>query len=778
MSSRSPAPVAALGLLLLAAALPAAALTLRVGTDPACHFPTVQQALDEARNRPGADEVLVTIGSYTAQALEVEGHEVTIAGGYADCTATAVSGRTVLDGSGGERASVLRIAPQSKVWLQDLVIRGGDAVDGGGIFLSNAMLTVRDTEIANNVADAKGGGIHALVGDLRLGRNVHITGNRAGVRGGGLSLLLSKLEADEWNFYVALNDAGTGVGGGMAADGSAVDIGAKNAPSLPAFHFNRAAYGAGMAITAAGGSSARVRFYAPMHHEVARISGNIATHQGGAVYLKPILQPNGDVRRATFCASNVRLDDNVAIDGAAVYAESIANNGRVQGSMVLFNDGGDCNGIVASPEEDYRCDPDGFGCNTIDSNYVSDSSGGVITMRNGSELRASRLAFRNNESGHLLRAFGGTSHGNALDASVRLESCLVADNLVAQELFRMVGAPVQFTLEQCTVARNVIGGAAAVRFDGGTDTGFALRRSIVDQPTMPVLLGTPAQGDYTDLFLHHGATLPGVTRVQSGDPRFVDPEGGDFHLQPASRAVDAALGFEGIDLDGMRRPSDLPVVADRNGHFDLGAYERWRVENLVRNYSFSATPSHPDQPFRLWTAVNPSYVHLEQDTFSSPNLLSGALLVRYRPGIDPQPRPSGVASRGTAQAYAGLSTCVLLPGSAQYRLDGLSRSPGMVGARDYPRLRWVFRSNDSSCTGPATREGILALPASAYWASASTVIPVAPGEWTPNSTIEIVTEVLDGDSNGTNAVIAYFDDIYLTVGDLEVPDVFKDDFEF
>ncbi|MCU1602203.1 MAG: hypothetical protein JWO22_2912 [Frankiales bacterium] len=70
-----------------------------------------------------------------------------------------------------------------------------------------------------------------------------------------------------------------------------------------------------------------------------------------------------------------------------------------------------------------------------------------------------------------------------------------------------------------------------------------------------------AQGDYR----LKGGFVPEV-RV-SGDPAFVDPQNGDYHLRDGSPALDSGsrLGAPADDLDGAARPA--------GGGFDIGAYE-------------------------------------------------------------------------------------------------------------------------------------------------------------------------------------------------------------
>ena len=65
-----------------------------------------------------------------------------------------------------------------------------------------------------------------------------------------------------------------------------------------------------------------------------------------------------------------------------------------------------------------------------------------------------------------------------------------------------------------------------------------------------------------------GGPALAVSRTVSGDPKFVSRARGDFHLLPASAAIDRALTEVGpkADFDGRRRP--------QGAESDLGAFER------------------------------------------------------------------------------------------------------------------------------------------------------------------------------------------------------------
>ncbi|MCB0382889.1 MAG: T9SS C-terminal target domain-containing protein, partial [Psychroserpens sp.] len=77
------------------------------------------------------------------------------------------------------------------VTLNNLTLTNGVAPDGGGIYMTNATVTINDCIITNNVANAtgspagSGGGIFNDVGGILVVNNSEISGNTANRAGGG-----------------------------------------------------------------------------------------------------------------------------------------------------------------------------------------------------------------------------------------------------------------------------------------------------------------------------------------------------------------------------------------------------------------------------------------------------------------------------------------------------------------------------------------------------------------------------------------------------------------
>jgi len=98
------------------------------------------------------------------------------------------------------------------------------------------------------------------------------------------------------------------------------------------------------------------------------------------------------------------------------------------------------------------------------------------------------------------------------------------------------------------------------------------------------------------------------------DPRFVDPVGGDFRLQPYSYLIDSGGEVSGLptDLDGNPRPVDSTEEPRGDGSgFDIGAYE------FQGTVPIGVPPNQPTNISPLDGAVDVSIgPHLESSAFA------------------------------------------------------------------------------------------------------------------------------------------------------------------
>jgi hypothetical protein len=769
--------------LLLTATGSAQAATYSVGADSgSCDFASVQLAVQAAETNPGADTIRIAVGSYVAQAIEIDSQALTLEGGYASCSATAPTAVTRLDGAGGSADSVIAITGLGNdVRLRHLQIVGGDEVDdgyGGGIQAGvGGQLLLSDVEVANNRA-GYGGGIHAEGIVLILGANVRVVGNDAQASGGGIRLTHASLRADADGIYIGFNDAGDGNGGGIALVASNADLGSPGLGGLPLLHANRAAYGGGIAIltSSLGQGPSRVRMYSTDATRPVRVSGNIASAIGGAVYLKPSMDVSLDSATATLCASDFRFDDNVAVEGSALYADSdysIVND--LRSTQIHLNPVATCDGVPARPAHAQRC-LGRAGCNTIDGNFSDDDgapgNGATILVQNAGEFDARQVILRGNVGGRLLRAFGDIDSITGRRATLRCDGCLMVENTLTLELIRLHDAHAYLSLLQSTVAGNAAGGGALVQFDSGEDTRFTLQRSLLAQPGLPILAGGPGTRTIADLVAHELASVPEAQRARQAPPRFYDPEDGDYRLQAASPAVDYAAGSGADDLDARPRARDLPIVPDAHGRLDLGAYERQEVGNLVRNFEFPERAGGPPALFRLWTQTSALSTWSTEDASGG----RGSVYLAFTPDVTPG--GASVAKQGVSD-ITGLSQCIHLPGPGRYALSAYARVPGSNAMlRDYARLDWTFRSNDASCSATPTAQGSHVLARSSSWSlGPPAFIDVAPDAWTSNSTIQLVMRVSDGNPLPESTIDAYFDAVRLVPAELEASEMFRDGFE-
>jgi large repetitive protein len=187
---------------------------------------SLRAAVQEANTNPAYDTIMVPAGGYvlTRAGISADGSSgalrlassVTIVGagpgltvidagwrtsipgsGTGDRVIDAVGGSSTIDGvtirggvsPGGslveDRGGGIHVRPGATLTLQDAVVDGSRAGQGGGIHNAGTLRLVR-SEVRDNRSDAQGGGIHAS-GPVELRRSV-VASNTSGSQGGGLLL--------------------------------------------------------------------------------------------------------------------------------------------------------------------------------------------------------------------------------------------------------------------------------------------------------------------------------------------------------------------------------------------------------------------------------------------------------------------------------------------------------------------------------------------------------------------------------------------------------------
>ncbi len=733
----------------------ALAATYTVGSS-GCTHATIQAAINAAAANPGLDTIRVTRSlAYTAQALVVNTAEsLELAGGYASCAqAVPDDTLTVIDGGGGGAAPVLRLTTTgvASLRLSRLRLVGGDVAgdgEGGGIRYAGSVqstLELERCEVIGNSA-AYGGGIYA-VGNGSRGRLVLrfgnlVSGNTARVSGGGIYVENANLTMDEPENLVALNTA-TAYGGGIRALGpSVVTIRSGGRGNLGAVYGNTAGYGGGIALQGSQTTTGNAALFADTVDAAApvRLIANTASERGGALYARA---DYAEGSQSTVELEGVSLEGNYAATGAAAYMD-YSGDGDVVGSSLYMRHAPAC--------------PSSEACNRVIGN-VARTIGGQPTVNpilvggDGSYIDLTGTRVVGNVGGAPVYVDTPVEGLGRL----RLFSVLVAGNQVAGPAIVRMPRGRGVEIFDTTIAGNVLAGASVIESPGGPLS--TLDRSVFWQPCKQTLAGDAVVGHVLASEIA-SLGIP-VELALNSDPRFVDPEAGDFRLRAASPAVDAipAVGGDDRDADGLPRDQDLSLVPNLLGPRDLGAYERQTLLPLVLNGGFDADA-------RLWPVVTANASQHQAEDHAGQGG-SGSLRV--------------TENGGSIAVLTARRQCVNLPGPSTYRLNGFGRGYTSNFLRDTLSLRWRFRRASADCSGPIDQEGSLALPNNIAWASAVSpaTIAVTPADWTTDSTIEVLLVATDEVAAPPNDINVAFDAITLSPGtSVPLPDpLFANGFE-
>jgi uncharacterized repeat protein (TIGR01451 family) len=503
-----------------------------------CAYASVQAAVDAAHE---SDVIKVAAGVYTGvQArLAPAGYlgpgvitqvvylnkTISLEGGYTTTnwtTSYPITQLTTLDAQGQGR--VLFIAGDISPTIQGLRIIGGNANGLGGI---------------DDYYGDTGGGAYVITATAAISSN-WILSNTAD-RGGGLALIGS-------NALVTANSIGANGGGGLYVINAAATI------SDNVISANSGTSGAGLLLRSSD---------AVVVNNI--IASNTAVGVGGGLWM---------VGSGATLYGNTITTNTSRTDGGGIYLES-SHDVRLSHNIISFNTTPGMGGGIHILASLVMLDN-----NIIMSNTATDCGGGVY-VANDPAVPVEQVSVQlegNTITGNLAEYGGG---GLAAEYNVRatLVNNIIADNRANNtgSGIWVSGASLQFV--HTTVAHNIGGdgsGLAVIQGPWSSST-VALTNTILVSNTIGItvaggnmatleatLWGSSGWANETD-WGGSGTIITGTRNIW-GDPAFVNPAQGDYHIGSTSLARDAGINA-GItrDIDGELRPMGWG--------YDLGADE-------------------------------------------------------------------------------------------------------------------------------------------------------------------------------------------------------------
>ena len=480
---------------------------------------TVQHAVDVSAL---SDEVRIAAGTYTDVSVRPRrdiraGDDVTqvvyvsktvnLRGGYTMenwLAPDSMANPTILDAQGQGR--VLYIVGNISPTVEGLRLTGGNAAGlwddcagvscseaGGGVYAITATVTLSRCQIYGNTS-LQGGGLYLSNSPSVLIGNT-FAGNTAGF-GAGASMGSSDATLTGNTF---LNNAASWSGGGVSLSAS---------PSLlsgNAILSNTAGYGDGGGVYISA-SDARLldntiqgNTSNATDYKFAHGGGGVYLSSGGALLSHNVIQGN----TARLGGGGLYLAADVSTLNHNLISANTGDGVYLSGSAALLN-GNTLIGNIGEGVHLARSDA------TLINNIIADSDGGGISIYGGKP----RLIYN-------------TLARNGGDAGIGVYVSSYVD--YSQQYFSSVALTNTILVSHSVGISVTSGNAAAVNGVLWFDT--------------PITISQVA------------AVTVAVQNQHEGDPAFVNPGGGDYHLRSISAAVDQGVAVEyPLDIDGDYRP--------------------------------------------------------------------------------------------------------------------------------------------------------------------------------------------------------------------------------
>jgi large repetitive protein len=204
---------------------------------------------------------------------------------------------------------------------------------------------------------------------------------------------------------------------------------------------------------------------------------------------------------------------------------------------------------------------------TIRNNLANYGNGGGVAISSGTATLSENVIVSN----RVIDPFTGGGGVYLTLASVSFKNNLIADNQITGLGAGVYLASSDADFRQTTLAQNTGGGGSGIYLDNSGTSTVWLTNTILISHSIGLVADSGTTANLDSTLFGGGTNTSGAGTINSahpysGNPGFVNPAAGNYHINSSSAAIDQGL-TTGVsaDIDGDPRPSGLS--------YDLGADE-------------------------------------------------------------------------------------------------------------------------------------------------------------------------------------------------------------